>query len=150
MLNLPNRRKPIETETNENGCILITSHYRRKDGHVMVRINGKTVYLHRYVYEQENGVISEDLVIRHKCDNPHCINLEHLELGTHKDNVEDRVERNRSAKGSVNGRSKLTEENILFIRASEGVTQVELAKMFDVSEKAIRNILSYKTWKHVK
>lgn len=150
MLDIPNRRKPIETETNEQGCMLITSHCTAKSGHIQMKIGGKVKWLHRYIYEQTHGELSEELVVRHKCDNPNCVNIEHLELGTHEDNVRDRVERSRSATGTNNGRAKLTEDDIIYIRTCEGITKAELARKFNVDRKVIRNILEYKTWKHVK
>ncbi len=62
---------------------------------------------HRLSYEVHNNVLlsSED-IIRHTCDNPSCINPLHLKIGTHADNVADRVKRSRSAIGKDNGRYK--------------------------------------------
>lgn len=141
-------KKELVTETNEQGCELVVSHARTKDGHVRITVNGKSYYLHRLVYSDNYGEIPNDNVVRHKCDNPNCINPEHLELGTHADNVADRVERQRSAKGSQNGRAKLTEDNVRYIRNSEE-KNTHLAKRFNVDEKAIRQIKQNKTWKHV-
>lgn len=149
VLEIPNRRKPIETKTNEQECILVVSHLPNRDGHILMRINGKSELLHRYVYEKMHGKIHGDAIVRHKCDNPNCVNIDHLELGTHQDNVNDRVERGRSAFGKGNGRSKLTEEDVVYIRTCEGVTVAELSRMFSVDRKAIRSVLQYKTWKHV-
>ena len=39
------------------------------------------------------GEIPKGMVIRHKCDNPNCCNIEHLEIGTQKDNIEDMIKR---------------------------------------------------------
>jgi hypothetical protein len=149
MIEIPNRRKEIVTETNNIGCQLVVSHVGNGDGHVSVRIDGVKYLLHRLVYEEFNGKIPEGLIIRHKCDNTNCINPEHLELGTHDDNVNDRVDRNRSAKGSDNGRSKLTEEQAKFIKYNDELKNSELANMFDISVKAVRNIKQGKSWKHV-
>ena len=58
---------------------------------------GARVRSHRVAYALANGMVMPDpeLVVRHKCDNPRCIRAEHLELGTHKDNIADAVSRGR-------------------------------------------------------
>lgn len=48
------------------------------------------------MYEQTKGVIPEGFVVRHTCDNPKCLNPDHLIVGTVDDNVSDRVERLRT------------------------------------------------------
>ena len=55
----------------------------------------KQTTAHRAVYIAFNGELKPGLVIRHKCDNPICVNLEHLEPGTELDNARDRIQRNR-------------------------------------------------------
>lgn len=59
------------------------------------------------------------LFVLHNCDNPACVNPDHLRLGTQQDNITDRDKRQRRAPptGSKNGRTKLTEADILVIRA---------------------------------
>jgi hypothetical protein len=70
--------------------------YRDKDGYGTVYVgNYKTVRAHRHVYEECIGPIPNGLILRHKCDNPPCVNPNHLEPGTQKDNARDRDERGR-------------------------------------------------------
>jgi len=57
---------------------------------------GKQYRSHRIVWQQTYGRIPDGLVVRHRCDNPSCIRLEHLSVGTHADNVADKVRRGRS------------------------------------------------------
>ena len=57
----------------------------------------KTVYAHRFSYELVNGPISEGLDVLHACDNPPCVNPDHLRLGTPVDNAADMVRRKRDA-----------------------------------------------------
>lgn len=140
--------KPIKWETNEQGCMLVISHCRDRFGHVNLKRDGKTVYAHRIAYEENHGEIPDGMVIRHKCDNSSCINPEHLEIGTHDDNVKDRVKRNRSASGSKHGRSKITEKDVPIIYHSTK-SQTELEKEYGVDRKTIYGIKNRKTWKHV-
>lgn len=80
-------------EERENGCIECISHCKDNCGYTRVRVNGKHERLFRYIYEQKYGKIPKGMVIRHKCDNPNCCNIKHLEIGTQKDNVRDLIER---------------------------------------------------------
>ncbi len=109
-----------------------------------------TRYVYKVVYSlfvRKIGM-SDGIVIRHKCDNKLCVNPDHLLEGTHQDNVADRVSRNRSAIGEGNGRSKLTNEDVLYIKNSLE-RQYILAKQFGVDKKTINNIRNNVNWKHI-
>lgn len=74
---------------------------------------------HRIAYCEAHGLHLDDIkgkVVRHTCDNGRCINPEHLLLGTHQDNVQDRVDRDRTPKGEGHCRAKLTAEQVVEIR----------------------------------
>lgn len=63
-------------------------------GYGKFRVNKKLVYAHRFSYELYNGLkIPIGLIILHKCDNPKCVNPEHLSMGTHTDNAIDRAKK---------------------------------------------------------
>ena len=115
----------------------------------------KTMLHHRLAYMTANGLSYEAMkgkIIRHKCDNPACVNPSHLVEGTQADNVADMWERNRAnpgkATGSLAGQAKLTAEKVLAIRASNK-TQPELASEYGVSASTISHIQMRKTWKHI-
>lgn len=105
---------------------------------------------HRASYELHKGRIPEGLLVRHICDNPSCVNPDHLVLGLIKDNMEDRTLRNGhyQAKGSKHGGSKLTEEDVIAIRELPG-THAEKSVKYGVSKATIAAVRSYKIWKHV-
>ena len=125
------------------------------NGYGQVRVGGRILGAHRQAYEAENGAGSADgLVVRHRCDVPQCVNPRHLETGTQADNVRDREERGRSAKGETNGNSKLTESDAIAIRAayvygSSTHGQVALATRFGVDQSTINGIIQRKLWGHV-
>ena len=100
------------------------------------------------MYEQKNGKIKNE-VLRHTCDNRWCINPDHLIEGTHNDNVQDRVLRGRSAIGANNGRSKLTESDVLEIFNDNKTPKMHLSKKFNIDTKVIRDIKQRKTWRYL-
>lgn len=112
-------------------------------------VNGKRVYAHRYSYEYFNkSKIPDHLVVRHKCDNPRCVNPEHLILGTQKDNIHDAIRRKRLMP-EYNGR-KVSEMDVLNIREiyrTETISQEMLGKRFGLCRQAVGNILRRKTWR---
>lgn len=146
----PKREKPLKYKTDENGCHICTSHATAPDGYVRVERGGITYNAHRFVYMEKHGSIPSDLVVRHKCDVRNCININHLELGTHQENSQDMVSRNRHHYGEINRNSKLTEREVLEIRdLSRHYSQRELAKMFGVGKTSIARIQNRKTWRYI-
>jgi hypothetical protein len=87
-------------------------------------------------------------IVRHTCDNPACVNPNHLLTGTHADNVADKVKRNRQSKGVNNGRAKLTEKQVKFIRKSK-LSNCQLGKKFNISPRAILAIRKLETWRYL-
>lgn len=102
---------------------------------------------HRFAWIIANGEIPSGLCVMHKCDNPPCVRIDHLMLGTIQDNRRDCVEKRRNAMGNRINTSKLTLENVREIRAAgwSKPTKV-LAKKFGVSRNSICNVLSGRTW----
>jgi len=105
---------------------------------------------HRTSYRLFKGEIPENLIIRHKCRNK-CVNPDHLELGTHKDNAIDRVRDGISFKGTKNPACKYTEDQIRDIRKrySEGETQTSIAKSLGTKQGHISDICLRKVWAHI-
>jgi hypothetical protein len=64
-------------------------------GYGTFRYYGRSHTAHRVAYLEMVGPVPAGLEVRHKCDNPPCVNPEHLEVGTHKDNMQDKVKRGR-------------------------------------------------------
>lgn len=118
----------------------------------------KTNKAHRFSWEIVNGKIPDGMCVCHKCDNPLCVNPDHLFLGTKADNVHDMISKKRSAKnvwtkpgeGHVN--SKLTNDDVLKIRgiyAAGNITMEKLGEAFGVTAANICSVVLRKTWKHI-
>lgn len=155
------KKKKVEWQINDNNCWEVTSHAKTK-GYPVIWDNWelKLNYMSRMYYREYFGEIPEGLVVRHKCDNPSCINPEHLELGTHMDNSNDKISRGRFRQGNCHGEkcnfAKLTKEQVLEIRkrhtkrtkTTKSNTK-ELAKEFNISETTVKDISSRRIWKHI-
>ena len=96
---------------------------------------------HRVSWEIHYGTIPDGLCVLHHCDNPPCVNPEHLFLGTNYDNILDKMLKDRSGK-------KLKRKQIREIRAST-LRQSELASIYGVCENHISGICRRVFWKHV-
>jgi hypothetical protein len=107
---------------------------------------------HRYSYERFIGPIPDGLHVRHTCDNPPCCNPAHLLVGTHQDNVDDKMSRDRQPRGTKHARAKLREDQVREIRrlSALGYSRCELGRMFGVAPGAIHAVATYQTWRHVR
>lgn len=72
----------------------------RKDGYAHTTRNKKTVLAHRQAYIDTYGPIPDGMHVLHKCDNPSCVNPEHLFVGTHTDNMQDKLAKGRDQNAS--------------------------------------------------
>jgi hypothetical protein len=104
---------------------------------------------HRMQWQKVNGAIPDGMCLLHHCDNPACVNPDHLFLGTKADNKIDCVAKDRHAKWERNGRAILNRTQVLDIRelSRSGIRQKELALKFGVSVYAISDITTGKRWK---
>lgn len=107
---------------------------------------------HRFSFLLKHGKIDPKLLVMHECDNPPCVNPNHLFQGTHKDNTHDAMRKHRLAHGERHAMRKLTTEDVVLIRkefASGRAWQALLARRFGVTDTAISYILKRKTWRRV-
>jgi len=114
--------------------------------------------VHRISYKLFKGEIPAGMCVCHKCDNPGCVNPDHLFLGTQKDNMRDMRKKGRGNKlpvhvGTANYQSKLSEKKVREIKNAlkdevPGM-QRKLSLLYGVDRKAIYNIKHGITWKHV-
>jgi hypothetical protein len=106
---------------------------------------------HRYSWELHNGSIPKGMHVLHRCDNPPCVNPDHLWLGTHQQNMEDKAKKGRCRRGKGNHHSKLTVEKVLEIRAmrAAGATIKELRALFGLSSGGVTGVIYRKSWRYL-
>lgn len=144
----------IGWQVTDSGC-WEWSAARTAAGYGELRYERTTVRAHRLAYEAWVGTIPDGQVVRHKCDNPPCINPDHLETGTQRDNMRDMSERGRhgktGAKGSTNGQAKLTEQQVrdILIRCQTERSNIVIANDYGVHKGTIKSIRARRFWKHV-
>jgi hypothetical protein len=135
-----------DCESSPFGCKNPDGYYvtKRKRG-------GPNILLHRLVWERHNGQIPKGIFVCHVCDNPSCINITHLFLGTNSDNMKDMYAKGRGNNylKNKNPNKKLTLDQVEEIRKKivEGLSENELASIYNVHRSNINYIKNNKTWK---
>ena len=119
-------------------------------GYGEVSINGISLYVHRFAWELLNGEIPGGMCILHKCDNPSCINPDHLFIGTQLDNVRDMLSKGRASpppvhRGTKNNKAVLCEWKVRYIRASD-LSQRAIARMFGIGKTTVAHVQCGRTW----
>ncbi len=115
--------------------------------------NRPSVRASRVMYFIHTGEHPTGKMVCHSCDNPNCVNPNHLFLGTPKDNTQDMIKKGRKfvAKGEKVSTSKLTAEQVLIIRErrNNGALLRELAKDYSLDMTSISLIIRRRNWKHI-
>lgn len=115
--------------------------------------SNKSIPAHRFSWEIHNGKIPDKFCVLHKCDNPPCVNPDHLFLGTRFDNNKDMVKKGRAfhTNGTINGMHKLSDSNVINIRNlfKNGLNQREISRKFNISYGNVHCIVRRKSWKHI-
>lgn len=124
-----------------------------RGGYGQIKLSGKMVYVHRVLYAFRHGPVPDGKSVCHTCDNPSCCNTDHLFLGTHAENMADKVAKGRAAslKGKTNPAAKLDPEDVLMIRelCSLGQNQKDVARQFGVTQANVSLIVTRQKWSHI-
>lgn len=136
-------------------------------GYGQFKYSGKAIPAHRFAYRVYRGEIPEGLWVLHDCDNPICVNPNHLFLGTAQDNTNDMVSKGRArfncsegpgekaCKGEEHGMARLSEDQVKEIRrrykriSYHSTNARQLAVEFGVTQNQITRIVKGERWNHV-
>lgn len=134
------------TIRTDNGCFEWQG--GKVKGYGRIRFQKKSIGVHRLALIFATNLEPKDLYALHSCDNPACINPEHLRWGTQADNMADSISRNRFSdrSGVNNGRAKLTDSQVSEIRAITGMTLQQIADVYGVSNQLVSRIRANKAW----
>lgn len=142
-------------ETVDKGECIIWAGAKNSGGYPVKWRDGKTRMYSRELWAEHFGPIKKGYCVCHACDNPSCVNIEHLFLATYSDNIKDMLLKNRSnrARGEEHGLSKMTKEDVLKIRAlyAGGMKLYEIHRLYKdrCHETCIRKICMRDTWRHL-
>lgn len=141
-LNHPTVEILISRTTKVGECLQWNGKKTRK-GYGRIMINRKETYTHRAMIVAKTGnQIPDGMCVLHSCDNPSCINPDHLRIGTHKENSEDMMQRGRGYRpdpklwsGTNNPKSVLSNDDRLKIieLMKSGMSATEVSEIFPVS-----------------
>lgn len=130
----------------------------RATGYGQITINRKSVLAHRAMWMRFVGPIPEGMGVLHKCDNPKCVKIEHLFLGTHQENMDDMARKGRrshsSLRGSKNPHAIINEDQVRLIKMGlksclKRGDMRKLALKLRIKYHLIKNIKHGNSWKHV-
>ncbi len=135
-----------------SGCLLWIGAICTGTGYGHLGIKGRTVDAHRASWQEVNGPIPAGMHVLHTCDTRPCINPNHLFLGTPLTNAKDRQDKGRwrggDIRGEASGNAKLTETQVLEIRAASG-TLKEIAARYGITASAVEKIRYRVSWRHL-
>ena len=111
-----------------------------KSGYGKIKYQQKYYSVHRLIYEYYKGDIPDGLFVCHTCDNPSCMNPDHLFLGTCKENIRDSVKKGRHSSVKPKKISQKQKQEISYLY-SLGLSQTDISKKYDCSQVRISQII---------
>ena len=143
-----NSRLRFESKVYRTGECDIWLSTQTSSGYGRMSVDNTQCFAHRLAWMYEHGDIPDGMLVCHKCDNPLCVNPQHLFLGTTQENTGDRQAKGRQANGERQHLAKLTASDVIAIRAS-GKLLRELAAEYGVSIATVSHVKRGDTWKHI-
>lgn len=144
-----------KVKKQDNGCWLWVGG-KSSNGYGVIGAGGKGgkhLSAHRLSYEMHTGTIPDGYVVMHSCDNPACVNPDHLSIGSPKDNTLDALVKQRLktiyGKGVANRGARLTDDDVRYIKNNPHLRGCDLADKFKVSRATITDIRKGRCWSHI-
>lgn len=151
---MPPRIIPLDSlipeVSNQRGCLIWLG---RLDNYGRARFGHRNLIAARVVWEMGRGPIPEGIDVLHECDEPACVNILHLFLGTHQENMQDASRKGRIARGERVSTCKLNPFKVRVIRylvLKCGWSKRSVGIRFGVSQPQIRKIVERRDWAWVK
>ncbi len=146
------RAKSFDEQIDKSQDCWIWTSSVNKDGYGKYTVGGKTFRAHKFAWERASGPVPDGKVLMHFCDQPRCCKPAHMSVATHAENMTDKVNKGRQAKGECVGSAKLSDEIVLRIRAEyvfRKVTYKDLSIRYGVSKDCIQKAVRSINWKHL-
>lgn len=165
----PKEHKRFWSKVEKTESCWIWCGARHTHGYGSLGFRTKPARAHRMSYEIHKGPIPKGFCVLHKCDIPSCVNPNHLFLGTHTDNMQDRIKKGRAnlpsgdnhnlrihpeliKRGENHPMVRLSEVKVLKIRAlyaTGALTLKNIAAIYSVNYTTIGYIVNRITWNHI-
>ena len=147
------RERFFKYVNKEKDCWIWTAS-KNWQGYGKIGVNYKDYRAHRLSWIIHHGHIPKGKLVLHRCDNPSCVNPNHLYIGNYKDNSNDCSVRGRRRVlvGEETGNSKLTNRIVSKIRNMNIFNlsdQEKVAKRYKIGRSTIRDVIFGRTWKHL-
>lgn len=152
------RRKTADQRFDEkytiepSGCWVWKTGAAFKQRHPDFRFDGGYIKASHFSWQRAKGKLSEGEQVLHTCDNPRCVNVDHLFIGDHLANMQDKARKGRShrPRGERNGRARITRFVATEIRrlyAAGGISQQKLADRFGLAQPTVSQIIRNEVWR---
>jgi hypothetical protein len=148
-------RFAMQAIPKESGCVE-WSGWKNQYGYGCFHVDGRDILVHRWAYADKHGPIPNGLFACHRCDNPSCVNPDHIFLGTQKDNLQDagrkgRMNKTIKARGEKHGNATLKNDQVRDMRRlyDKGVPTKDIAAQFGCRYSHVYAVVTKITYKSV-
>lgn len=143
--------RKLQGSNKAGGCLVWTGK-KNEGGYGQIQHKGRVVGVHRLFWILWRGPIPDGIEVCHKCDNPACVRIDHLFLGTHTENMRDMASKGRGiypeSKGEAHGAAKLSNSVVIAIR-NDRRPQQAIADDMRISQSLVSQIKLRKIWRHL-